>query len=60
VTNPTLHQVLASLNYTTRPAGNYRKEIIVTTIIAEETVYTGTAHDVWSWLRRTGQHPRTA
>jgi len=48
----TLHEVLAALGYTTAPAGHYRRHIIDADGV---TVYTGAAHQVWWWLRETGQ-----
>lgn len=42
----TLNETLASLGFTTAPAGSYRKHIIADGVI----VFTGTANDVWQWI----------
>lgn len=48
----TLHELLTELGYSTRPRGhNYRRELIRD----GHVVWTGTAHECWSWLRATGQ-----
>ena len=48
----TLTETLTELGYTTAPAGHYRKHIIDADGVI---VYTGRAHQVWLWLRETGQ-----
>lgn len=42
-----LNQVLKTLGFTTEPTKNDRKHIIRN----GEIVFSGRAHDVWSWLR---------
>jgi len=47
-----LNQILSDLGYTTRRAdGLYRKDILKDGAV----VMTGTAGDVWAWLRTTKQ-----
>ncbi len=48
----TLNETLAALGYTTRPAGHGQKHIIGADGVI---VCTGAAHQVWEWLRETGQ-----
>lgn len=46
-----LNGFLGGLGYTTEPAGNGRKHIMK----GGETHFTGTAGEVWEWLRETKQ-----
>jgi len=48
----TLNETLAALGYTTAPAGFGKKHILDADGV---TVCTGAAHQVWWWLRETGQ-----
>lgn len=51
MTGATLHQVLRALGFEHRPAkaGNYARTIV--RIADGAVVFTGRAHEVWSWLR---------
>ena len=50
----TLHETLTARGYTTRGASNYRKEIVN----PDGTVaFTGTANDVWIWLKTPDAAP---
>lgn len=42
-----LNETLASLGFTTKPAGNYKKHIVDAT---QTIVFTGDAQAVWEWL----------
>ena len=50
---PTLIEVLDRLGYATRPARWQGKKDILRD---GEAVFTGAAHEVWAWLRETGQY----
>lgn len=47
----TLHDTLASLGYTTKPAHQYAKHILDA---SGATVFTGDSVEVWAWLRGRG------
>lgn len=52
---PTLTQVLSGLGYTHRPS---RDGAFTSTRVVEregKAVFEGRAHEVWAWLRETGQ-----
>ena len=51
---PTLNEALAQRGYTTQPAGFGRKDIIDSHGLVR---FTGTAGDVWDWLRKYGHRP---
>jgi hypothetical protein len=47
----TINEQLAALGYTTLPHSHGRKQVLRDGAV----VITGTAGDVWAWLRTTGQ-----
>ena len=47
-----LHDVLGALGYATRGVEFGKKAIVSAT---GEKLFTGTAGEVWTWLRKTGQ-----
>lgn len=52
---PSLNEVLAQLGYTTEPGDHGAKRIMRD----GQECFSGIADDVWKWLRRTKQVPRS-
>jgi hypothetical protein len=52
--DPTLHEVLAELGYSTQPSGRgngYIRDVLQDGVV----IWQGSAHECWSWLRSSGQ-----